>query len=103
MLFETKDLFKRVKENSELEESFNILKENLIYGQQLARIGSWTYDIKTGETFWTEEVYHILGCCPQDLDGKLQNFLPYVHPDDLERVKKVTQEAIKGKEYAVDY
>ena len=30
----------------DVEEEFNLLKENIVYAQSLARIGSWTYDIK---------------------------------------------------------
>ena len=49
-------------------------------------------------------MYHILGCGPQDLEDNLQSFLSYVHPDDLERVQEITQEASKGKEeYDIEY
>jgi PAS domain S-box-containing protein len=97
------NLIKKIKKSSALEKNLNVLSENLIYGQQLAQIGSWTYDIQKEEAFWTEEIYHILGCSPQDLDDKLQSLFPFVHPDDLERVKEVTQEAIIGNEYDIEY
>lgn len=97
------NILKKIRKNSELEENFNELYENIIYWQQLAQIGSWTYDIQKGEAFWTEEVYHILGCGPQDLEDNLQSFLSYVHPDDLESVQEVIQKATEGKEYDIEY
>jgi hypothetical protein len=87
MPLKLQNLLKNLNKYSYLEEKFNKLYENVIYGQQLAKFGSWTYDIQKGETFWTEGIYNILGCEPQDLDDKLQSFLSYVHPDDLAKSK----------------
>ena len=46
------NILKKIRKNSELEENFNELYENIIYWQQLAQIGSWTYDIQR-RSFWT--------------------------------------------------
>ena len=48
------EYLKKIRKNGELEENFNELYENIIYWQQLAQIGSWTYDIKG--SFWTESL-----------------------------------------------
>lgn len=79
------------------------LKENMDYSQQLAHMGSWTHDIETGETFFTNEVYRILETSREEFDGRLKNYLLFVHPDDLEIVKETTQKAEAGKEYEVEY
>lgn len=87
----------------ELEEKFNLLKENIVYGQRLLSIGSWTYDIQKNEVFKTDGIYEILECSPQELDDKIESFYPYVHPDDREDVKRADQEALAGKEYNIEY
>lgn len=39
-----------------LEKSFNQLKENVIYGQQLVQIGSWKYDAVKDQIYGSEEI-----------------------------------------------
>ncbi|MGI6777536.1 MAG: EAL and GGDEF domain-containing protein [Acetivibrionales bacterium] len=110
MGFILKDILKRINNNDdlnnskeELEKSYKQLKENVIFSQQLANIGSWTYDMHKNEVFWTEEIYKILGRSRQEFNGDFEDFLLYVHPDDLEEVKKATEDAIRGREYDIEY
>lgn len=110
MAFIAKDILKKIQRNDdlirlkeELEKSFAQFKENIIYGQQLASIGSWTHDIKRDQIFLSDEVYNILGCSPREFDGKLENYYLYIHPDDLEEVREATQGALEGKEYDIEY
>lgn len=110
MTFLRENVFKKRNKNDELiilkeqlEKGFHQLKENVFYGQQLLRIGSWTRDFKTEEVFLSDEVYYILDCNSKEFDGKLENYYSYIHPNDLEEVKTVTQEALEGKEYDIEY
>lgn len=101
--------FKRLRKKVDLSGKDDIkakyiqLNETVKYGQQLARIGCWLYEIQTGQVFWSEEIYNILGCGFTSLNDTLESFLPYVHPDDLETVKKVTQYVVDMKEYHIEY
>lgn len=54
--------FKRSERYADIEAKFNQLSETVKYGQQLARIGCWLYEIETGQVFWSEQVFNILGC-----------------------------------------
>ena len=105
-----KDMLKKIEKHNktndverDVEEEFNLLKENIVYAQSLARIGSWTYDIKKEETFWTEEIYNILDCTPKELSCKIENFLLYVHYNDKQKVKDIMDAAFKGEGYDIDY
>lgn len=91
------------KLTNDLEKNFYQLNENVIYGQQLAKTGSWTYNIQTTEVFWTEEIYIFMGCTFQELDKKLESFLSYVHPDDLEIVRQANNDILKAKEFDIVY
>ena len=95
--------FKRSERYADIEAKFNQLSETVKYGQQLARIGYWLYEIETGQVFWSEQVFNILGCGFNSLNETLESFLPYVHADDLEAVEEATQLVKAAKEYDVEY
>lgn len=95
--------FKRSERYADIEAKFNQLSETVKYGQQLARIGCWLYEIETGQVFWSEQVFNILGCGFNSLNETLESFLPYVHADDLEAVEEATQLVKAAKEYDVEY
>lgn len=109
-ILEKLKVFGKLKKNGDitrskeaLEKDFEQLKENIIYSQRLARIGSWTHDIKKDEIFRSDEVFQILGCTSQDLDNKLESFYSHIHPDDAEKVREVDQRAINCQEYDIEY
>lgn len=87
----------------DIRESFEQLKENVYYSQQIFGIGSWTYDILKDEVFCTEGIYHILESSPENFDSKLEHLYSYVHPDDIEKLKGAIQNALEGREYDLEY
>lgn len=54
----------------------------------LAKIGSWSWDIEKNEVKWTDELYRIFGLQPnaQPLNFELYNSL--IHPEDRDKVVK---------------
>lgn len=88
----------------ELERNYNQLKENVIHSQEIAKIGSWTYDIQSGERFFTDEVYNILDSSSEECICRIDDYLSFVHPEDREELRKITQKTIdEGKEYDIEY
>ncbi len=57
-------------------------ESHLRNAQRLAKVGSWEYDLTTGEMVWTEELFHILGIEPDQPDISFSSLLAAVHPDD---------------------
>lgn len=88
---------------SKYKKELELIKENIKYSQQLARIGSWTYDIEKNETYFTDEVHRILEINREELGNRLNNFLLFVHPYDMEIVKEAIRKAEKGEEYEIEY
>jgi len=71
--------------------------------QQMAHICDWEWDIKQGTLRWEEEHYRIFGV-PRETIPSVETFLATVHPDDLERVKRSMDDALKGKAaYDLDF
>ena len=61
-------------------------KERLRRGQNFANIGTWDWNILTGELYWTERIAPLFGYPAGDLETSYDNFLAAIHPDDRESV-----------------
>ncbi|NMA68151.1 MAG: PAS domain-containing protein, partial [Desulfitobacterium sp.] len=108
MITKLSNILDKVKSNGqdpleELQKEYNQLKENITYGQKIAKVGSWTYDLQADEIFSTSEVYEILECTPEEYDGSVEGYYSFVHPEDREKVRRVTNESFQGKEYDLEY
>jgi signal transduction histidine kinase len=58
----------------------------LARAQATAMIGSWELDLLTGEMWWSDELYRLLGLRPGAFTPDRQRLLAAVHPDDRERL-----------------
>jgi PAS domain S-box-containing protein len=91
---------------SELEEAYKSLKESekgLAEAQEMAHIGNWVHNIKTGEVHWSDEVYRIFGFKPQEFDVTYNIFLSKVHPDDRDFVNNAFKQALNGNIFDIEY
>ena len=61
-------------------------KERLRRGQFFANIGTWEWNIASGELFWTERIAPLFGYPEGELETSYENFLRAVHPDDRQAV-----------------
>ncbi|MDG4867841.1 response regulator [Guyparkeria sp. 1SP6A2] len=61
-------------------------KERLRRGQIYSNIGTWEWNIVTGELYWTERIAPLFGYPRGDLETSYENFLGAVHPDDRQAV-----------------
>lgn len=65
--------------------------------QRLARVGSFTRDLVTGQDFWSEEFQRIFGLPPGSPIPNYGEFLALVHPDDQPAVAAVRRKLLAGK------
>lgn len=73
----------------ELEREVN--RARLEMSQNIARLGYWELDLRSGSVFWSDVVYDIFGV-PKDREAYSQPaFLAAVHPDDRTRVLEAQQ------------
>ncbi len=68
------------------EEAAESHKERLRRGQLFANIGTWEWNIQTGELFWTERIAPLFGHPEGDLETSYANFLRVIHPEDRQAV-----------------
>lgn len=74
-----------------------LLKEreaNLAEAQRLAHVGSWEWDLASGEVKWSEELYRILGVQPEPNAASYDLALERLHPDDRARTAEVMDRAM---------
>ncbi|KTG17497.1 MULTISPECIES: diguanylate cyclase [unclassified Guyparkeria] len=72
--------------------------------QRIARVGSWTFDVTSGELNWSDEVYRIFGHAPRSFTPTYERFLEMTHPDDRERIKHAVEDSlISGESYEIDH
>lgn len=62
-------------------------RRELVEAQRLANLGSWRWEATTGELYWSEEVYRILGYDPQQPMPGLQEHLALYTAESRARVE----------------
>ncbi|MDF7806470.1 PAS domain S-box protein, partial [Pontiellaceae bacterium B12219] len=67
---------------------------HLKLAQSTARLGSWEQDGTTGEVFWSDLVYQLLGINQKKEHLTIQDFFERVHPDDLQCVDEAFKSSL---------
>ncbi len=64
-------------------------EEKLKKAQHFAHVGSWSWNIKTNELEWSDEMYHIFGVNKETFSGVLSDVVSQsIHPDDRYKVEQ---------------
>ncbi|MEV4115780.1 SpoIIE family protein phosphatase [Nonomuraea sp. NPDC049695] len=72
--------------------------------QELQAVGTWDWDIRTGEVIWNDAMLAVLGIDPGTFDGRIETWTGVVHPEDLPWVLADIEEAIRaGRMYSTEY
>ncbi len=61
--------------------------------QEIAHFGGDELDFSTGISHWSEQMCKIYGVPVKDCQQTYDSWLSFIHPDDLEKVTKITKEA----------
>jgi two-component system, cell cycle sensor histidine kinase and response regulator CckA len=69
-------------------------EELLVEAERIAHMGSWVWDIPSNAVFWSDEMFRILGYDPERDNASAEAFFARVHPDDRERVRAMSEEAV---------
>jgi two-component system, sensor histidine kinase and response regulator len=78
-------------------------EERLVEAQQLAHLGSWAYYPKSNEITWSQEMFRIFGCDPnQHVPSYLEQQKP-IHPEDWPKLDKAILDSVReAKGYEMD-
>lgn len=93
LIFKSQDVSQRVKARKDLE-----------MAQEMAKIGSWSFNIHSGKISWSKEMYNIF---PEDITKGEPDFEKHrstIHPDDVEHWENTVGEAVsKAKNYTMQF
>jgi PAS domain S-box-containing protein len=93
-----RDITERKQAEKKLQES----EVQLRRAQEVAHIGSWYLDLRTGQLMWSDETYRIFGV-PKGKPLKETDFLAIVHPDDKSYVEQSWAAALRGEQYDIEH
>jgi len=89
---------------AQAERSLTLHRERLRRSQIHANIGTWDWDVRSGQMFWTERTAPLLGFPEGDVETTYGNFMLAVHPDDRSRVLDAVDNALRnGESYEIEH
>ncbi len=93
-----------VTEQRDLERRAANLAEHLALALDAGGLGTWRWNMRTGETIWDERLESLFGLAPGSFDGTFDAYRSLLHPDDRESVLAKVEEAVREKaSYAVEH
>ena len=76
----------------------------LVSAQAIAHLGSWEFDVATGEARWSEEMFHLFGYTPNDQVMPQSKIMSRLSAIDQERVARCVQASVSSNiPYDVEY
>jgi PAS domain S-box-containing protein len=81
-------------ERSEAERQLASAHASLAEAQEVARLGSWEWDIGSNRVTWSDELYRLWGLEPQSVHMTYERYLDSVHPADREQTRAVVERAL---------
>jgi signal transduction histidine kinase len=87
------ETIRTAEERLRLTEARERAERALAAAQAIAHMGSWEWDLATGEMNWSDELYRILGLVPGETPSSYDALLAHVYPDDRWSVEQRVQTA----------
>lgn len=82
-----------ITERKQADEALRRSESNLAEAQRIAGLGSWEWDLRTGEVWWSDEAYRICGFKPHQFAPTLETVVELLHPDDRHLFTKTIESA----------
>ncbi len=69
-----------------------------------AQVGTWDWDIQTGEIVWSATMEALMGLPPSSFDGTFKTVKSLIHPEDQKRVTEAIRAAIEDDaDYCIEF
>ena len=87
-----RDITEQKKAENNLKAAQRILEE----AQSIAHLGSWEWNVRTGELRWSKELFEIYGVESASFTPTMESFGDFIHPDDRDNLNSVMAHLISG-------
>ena len=88
------NLEKLTRKNRQLE----VFKKSTNQSEIINKHGSWRWDIENDSFYFSDNLFRLLGEEPQAFDQTIENFMKYVHPEDVEKLSGQVQQMKENKD-----
>lgn len=79
-------------------------RQKLNMAQAIAHIGNYCWDVNSNTTTWSDELYHIVGYTPSELQPSYDAYVKCIHPEDKEKFLALTEKVFEIKDsYQSEY
>jgi len=93
-----------VTEQRLLEQRAADLAEHLALALDAGELGTWRWDLATGETLWDEKLEALFGLEPGTFPGTFDAYVSLLHPDDAPSVLETVERALaEARRYTVEH
>ncbi|NJR75257.1 MAG: PAS domain-containing protein [Scytonema sp. CRU_2_7] len=78
-------------------ERSQVSEERLELAMKAANLGTWDWNMVTGEVIWSENHEQLFGLPSGSFLGNYEAFISYIHPEDRETITQAITHALKTK------
>ena len=93
-----------ISEYKRAEAALRRSEERYALAQRIASIGSWDWDILTGDLHWSDRIEPMFGFAPGEFVATYEGFLQCVHPEDRQYVIDSVDACVnEGRDYDIEH
>jgi PAS domain S-box-containing protein len=98
------ELSREIRERQAIEQKLRQSEARLAEAQQIARIGSWDFDLRTEKITWSEELFAIFGLDSAQSEPTYAELIQCIHPEDRAQWQQQVEQAMAtGKSYLIEH
>lgn len=104
-LVKTKERLQReIEEHKLVQEALRESEERFKLTESAGYIGSWDWNILSGELLWSDMIEPLFGFKRGEFEGSYESFLNSVHPDDRQfLIDSVNAAVDEGEDYSIEH
>ncbi len=93
-----------ITEQKKAEDALHLSEERYARAQRAANIGSWDWNIVTGDLHWSDRIEPIFGFGEGEFGATYEAFLKCIHPDDRQLVTDAVNACVRnGRDYDIEH
>ncbi len=81
----------RTKELTQANKTLHTIRKQLEEAQRLGKIGNWEYNLETGETTWSEQLYRLFERAPAEGALSFEQTLAYYPAEDARKLQEIIE------------